>query len=285
MNTAERIDKVLGEKLFQNRSGLAGNLAAAAAERKASILSGADIENPGKPEKGYLELEDAINPGKVENVRKQHERLISEGVAEDARQDGELVTSNLRAGKMDFRDKMPGVRELLSPAIRETVKNYYGTYFRPAYVRSYRNYHVPGEIEKRVEPKLWHLDYFTPDHLRVFIPLDDVSADDGPTQALSWRQTSSLMKRHSYGELNQVDGPAAEREHVEFTGKTGSAFFMNPARSLHRAGNPLPGHHRDVLVFTFEPAAEPLEDDWLENIDRYTKSFQDMTGLSRLLPD
>ena len=117
--------------------------------------------------------------------------------------------------------------------------------------------------------KRWHCDGSTTDQLKFFVYLTDVTEEDGPLHIQTIERTKELMKRGFYRveDYRLRDDDVEDPKYVQkFTGPKGTAFFCNTNFHLHKAGNPHPGHYRDVVSFHIEASSKPLQEDWLEHV-------------------
>ena len=93
--------------------------------------------------------------------------------------------------------------------------------------------------------------------LAIFVLLNAVSTDTGPTSALNISATKKFVRngyksRGSDGPL--IDAIESHPSKVEMIGPAGTVMFVNVARCLHRAGIPEPGKHREWLQFRLFPS-------------------------------
>ncbi|MGH7896719.1 MAG: hypothetical protein ACREQQ_02140, partial [Candidatus Binatia bacterium] len=75
------------------------------------------------------------------------------------------------------------------------------------------------------------------------------------------------LMRRGWGNRNEYrvpDDVVEDSGHVVvFTGPAGAVMIADTTRCLHRASNPAPGHHRDIIQFQFVPSTRPLAPGWL----------------------
>jgi hypothetical protein len=168
--------------------------------------------------------------------------------------------------------RVPELAQLITPAISDIIRSYFGAHFEVEMIRLWRNYPVPPEQSHLDHySNLWHNDYDLVTRLRYFVLLtDDVTRETGAMALWPISRTRRIM-RSGYVRRDAIYGPARglveeDSDAVFYTGNIGSAFFFNPQRCLHRASVPKTGVHRDIVQFTFLPAARPMPSDWAAHL-------------------
>lgn len=159
------------------------------------------------------------------------------------------------------------------------MEGYYQSYFDIKYIEGWRNKHVPKSVENKSElfSNHWHCDNRSTEYLKLFIPLNNLTTDDGPFHIMSLQRTKQLMKSGfgSRDEYNLEDSLINDPNHVKkITGEVGMAYFGNPQMCLHRAGVPSEGHWRDMINFVFAPSKTPLNEDWFEKFTQDEKYYK-----------
>jgi hypothetical protein len=170
----------------------------------------------------------------------------------------------IRRDIVDPLKSCPNVVEIFSRDLRETLENLLGAHFVVDEVEMWRNLHVPEDIRKRFEGQndRWHFDNHQCDRLRLFVNLDDITIDDGPTEFFD-HPTSAKLVRYGYQQARRSEGetggipPDVIAHHPgkrNCAGERGAAHALQTSFCLHRGRPRLPGHHRDLLAFTMQPA-------------------------------
>ncbi len=108
----------------------------------------------------------------------------------------------------------------------------------------------------------WHNDSGPTSMLAIFVLLNDVDSDGGPTSAINIPATKDII-RSGYASRKEAGQMTADIEanphRVEMTGPAGTIMFVNVARCLHRAGIPAEGRHREWLQFRLFPSREATD--------------------------
>ena len=161
-------------------------------------------------------------------------------------------------------DAVPEVFSMFNPRIRAFVEAYFSSPFL-INSTSYRlTRHVPEEVRKlgEIYSDHWHTDSGPTSVLAMFVLLNDLTHEGGPTAALNIPATKAVIRRGYTSRklngamLNSIENDPAKREMV---GPAGTIMFVNVARCLHRAGVPAPGHKREWLQFRLYPCSEPTD--------------------------
>lgn len=285
-----RADRALGQRIFSNpaglRSNLAGQLAVLKARASGARFEGIDVGSPGFGE--FVHLGRPYDPTTIDFLRKRFEEIISAGEHSfELSHEGEVYSYRIDSSQFDFREKLPEIEGLINEDLRETMREVYGSHFKPVRISMYRNLHAPPELAEDEEFYIysnnWHVDAHTIDHVKLFVLLDDVEKNDGPFQVLSLEESMEMVEQgFRRGEMTNEEVEKATRKD-EFTGGPGSAALANVSLQLHRAGVPARGRHRDIAQIVFAPAKDPLPDDWIEDREMYSNPGKSHNGLGRLI--
>lgn len=202
--------------------------------------------------------------------------------------DGEDYTYGVTSADTDLREQFPRIKDLVNDTVRNMLLSYYGSYFKPVRVNMWRNYHVPPDVvsESEVFSNYWHFDPHTTDHMKLFVYLTDVSDDDGPFHHITKQESIDIASESFERKRDGIpNGTVEEMAAVQrFTGPKGSTAFCNTTTTLHRAGIPAEGHHRDLLQIVFAPASKPLPNDWFTaDPNTYAHPGPEHNGFKRLL--
>lgn len=275
-----RADYSVGKKVFGNTIGVSNNI-------KGSLKNaqgGSNIENVSDPrinelrKNQYLVLHDHYDEKLIETIRKKYNEIIED--------DEKSYRSSLFEGKSysshikNIYEEIEEIGQLISSQIKTIVEGYYQSYFDIKYIEGWRNKYVPKEVELKSElfSNHWHCDNRSTEYLKLFVPLVDISEDDGPFHIMSQDRTKQLIKT-GYGsrdDYNLQEEVINDPNHMmKVTGKAGMAYFGNPQLCLHRAGVPSKDHWRDMIDFVFAPSSIPLSENWFENFkpdDKYYKA-------------
>ena len=160
--------------------------------------------------------------------------------------------------------KVPSVKKLISPQLRDVLDSYYGLdQWRVSRAEAWRNYYWNESVEKEVHSDLMHNDYDSTEILRVFVFLSDgITRENGSTKLISISDTKAVMRR-GYITRNKVLGFATKYLNTKakilyLEGNSGFSFIFNPQLCLHAAGRVGVNGIRDVLVFSFCRSSKPF---------------------------
>jgi len=197
-----------------------------------------------------------------------------------AEHEGKVYSRHIHQG----HEHIPELKNLITTDMSNLIRGYYHGEFVIKTILLWRIYHIPKNLETSKEQfsNYWHCDERSAELLKLFIPLDDISEDNGPFYIMSKERTKFLMRngfksRINYGLSNDV---VEDPSHIsKITCKNGAAHIINPQLCLHRAGNPSQGHHRDAICFVIAPSPFPISQNWIEKFQpdkefRYGKIFR-----------
>jgi hypothetical protein len=151
--------------------------------------------------------------------------------------------------------EVPELVQLLTPALLDAVRGYYGCNFQLTHLSAWRNYAVPPmTLAEEAYSNNWHTDGRRIDMLKVWIAGTDVSMEDGPTHAMTREWTHEIVKR-GYNDRRAYDVPVETIENpehmVRLTGPAGVALLCNSNLCFHRAGIIGEGRYRDLIELRF----------------------------------
>jgi hypothetical protein len=280
----QRLDRALSRKFLHHDSGIKGEIVGKTSKKIAELSNETEPEYEHLTdiaEKGYLEI-DSYDEKLVNEFRSEFEELIYDSsFAETDEQDGQVLQRRLISSNIDFNEKLPSFQKFITPELLERLESYTGSYMQPVNFKVFRYEGV--ENEAKVYQQGWHLDSFTPDHLRILIFLSDDPDGDTPTQLLDRSQTVEAMKKFSLDELHEKPELGLEEFNTkQFYGEKGSAAILPVQYNLHRGVRPDKGETRDMLAITFAPSTKPCPDDWNEKPEIYQRSISKLKGIPRL---
>jgi hypothetical protein len=280
-----------GKRIFKNHAGFDGNVAGKMTLRRARKGSDVESDRIGFLNNGVTELGKKFDDRLIDNFKQCYEDLLfDEEKADIVEHDGEVYSRNLLSWDINFSEHLPEVEQFVTDEIGEVVRDHYGAHFKITRFRVARNYHVPREVVKdeslHMVGNYWHCDSETPDHLKMFVYLSDVTSENGPFHSLSREETKNIVASDYYkGPNDGVPHGVVEEKADEIhrlTGPTGSTALSNTCMHLHRAGIPAKGKTRDSLSIQFAPAEEPMPSDWIDQPDIYTIPIEEQRGWDRL---
>ncbi|WP_152626884.1 hypothetical protein [Streptacidiphilus carbonis] len=206
---------------------------------------------------GYGVQDPEYRQGLIDEVRRCYEEIIEDPSATVDM--GGRIKEVVRY-VVDPLNRVPGMRELLTPTVLDTLDAYYGGRWRVQHVRMWRIGHLTEE-QRQVHHygNLWHCDQHPTSTLKFFVQLNEgVTAEGGAFRMHSVPSTRRIMRSGYLGQ-HRVVGPARgmlddPARVVPFDAPAGFGAFCNTTRCLHRAGIPPEGTTRGMAQFTFAPA-------------------------------
>jgi len=250
--------------IFGNDVGLASNLRTSGSLRRSrrSPATAASPELSQLHEQGFVVLPAEVPGDAVARIQERYLELI-----EDPACTATPGTDVPEASRylVDPLGRLPGLADLLTPHVRDLISTYCDGGFKVLSVRAWRNHALDASWAGRdVYGNLWHNDEGALTGLRFFVPLGD--SGPGGLQMHDIAATRRVM-RTGFFRRQLICGPARRLAEdpttiTTFTGGLGSACLWNPQLTLHRAGTPAPGTHRDMIQFWIAPARQALSDDW-----------------------
>jgi len=127
---------------------------------------------------------------------------------------------------------------------------------------------APEEIYRKTQmhAENWHTDGKSTDHTKLFVTLSDTTEADGPLHIVPKDDLKTVAK-HTVPFDQAVDGKpggAVDQlaDPVTLTGERGTAMLSNTTVCIHKAGNPDPGHTRDIIQFYMAPSHKPWPRGW-----------------------
>jgi hypothetical protein len=127
-------------------------------------------------------------------------------------------------------------------------------------VEAYRTYGLPAEAKGAFGKFMtWHLDTQQQiDVVKLFVPLDRVEAEQGPTEVLDKASSRALSLRLAR-RLDHVHDAELEADILTqgraqaMTAAPGDAYLVETQHCFHRAGIPAGDRTRDLLVVRIRP--------------------------------
>jgi hypothetical protein len=163
-----------------------------------------------------------------------------------------------------FASRAPDVFDVFNERIVGFLEHYFGGPFLVNSGAFRLTRHVPEEVlaQGEVYSDRWHNDSGPTSMLAIFVLLNAVDSDGGPTSAINIPATKDII-RSGYASRKEAGQMTADIEanphRVEMTGPAGTIMFVNVARCLHRAGIPAEGRHREWLQFRLFPSREATD--------------------------
>jgi len=265
-----RIDDYAGKKVFGNTVGLKRNFAGSMNKPKLDeLLKKSNPKAYDLAQNEFLLLEKIYDDNVISKIKSKYDQLMEseENSVVVSEHEGQVFSRHIKRPIQ----LLPELENLLIDDVTNIIKGYYGRNFQIKQVVCYRNYHVPSEISSQFEmfADHWHCDRRNTSEMKLFVCLSDVTEDDGPFHVQSMEQTKYLMNA-GFGTRENYDLPEEVLEDTKYVkkaiGSSGSAYFGNANRCMHKAGIPAIGHVRDIANFVFVPSDESLKDDWKDHV-------------------
>lgn len=263
----------LTKRLTGNQLGTKRNLQGLYEIKRAQLAS--DINKVDTPEVEQLRenqclpLKNQYDPSLIDTIAEKFDKVVEDPEKSLVRSEYDGAVYSRIPPKL--WEQIPEVKELLTPEIKFLVRQYYGSHFRVRHLHGWRNRHVPDDVIDEagdIFGDFWHNDGKPTSWFKLFVVLQDTTEDHGPLHVLPEPATESVVKSdidlEDYERVREKlrDKPAV----LKLTGEAGSAVVGNTEQCLHRAGFPEEGKIRDIIQFQFEPAREPLPEDWQKDV-------------------
>ncbi len=274
-----KVDRSTGRTFFGNAAGFKHNISGNINKKKHSASSSSiknSKDNSEFESNGYFYLKKA-DSSLIDKINSKFQKMIEHDQYSDVVNvyEGICYMKKLTNPPRDI----PEVRKLFTKDLIKKLESCLGSNFKVEGLQIWRNYHIPREIQKNNDlfSNLWHCDYQNIDYTKLFFYLEDVTANNGPIEMVSPSKTKELIKngykdRYQYTLNEKLFSD--EKDIFKGVGSAGTVLLVNTEICLHRAGNPVENHHRDVIQFLFKPSSEPFSDNWADNID-YTSTISD----------
>jgi hypothetical protein len=267
------LDYKLGEVFFRNNSAFSGNIGGRLNMAICRFFCPTDkeLEDEGK---GFTEI-GKINEKQVQKIEKEFQKCVDQGETDVYEENGRIVKEAYNTMKDDFADRFSELENVVND-LRPEIESFYGSYFEPVYINIIR--YREGE-KTDYNTRSWHLDEYSPDHIRLFILLTDVK-ESGGTSCFITREDTEKAVKDVEGNFKQNTEFWSQWDKNRFYGEKGSAAIANPTMNFHRGENP--EDYRDMVIITFRPALNSMEENWLHETG-YISSERELLKLNSLL--
>ena len=144
--------------------------------------------------------------------------------------------------------------------IRKVLFETFGMNFSVDYIFGSKIYSIPKNLQNSIfYANHFHRDkLFTPNMVKIFVALEDISTSQGPTEFYTKKDSVSLSKNLKNEKFTKHS----------LTGKLGAASILQPTQIFHRAGIPKMKNSRKQLMLQLNPSRE-----WSVAEDLYEKQF------------
>lgn len=149
----------------------------------------------------------------------------------------------------DYAPDSPEVLFASSPKVIKSVMNYMQCF--PVLHNITLMYSPNKFSESPSGSQLWHRDAEDVKNIKIWIPVNDIDEDCGPTEILNKDISEEIARK-----LNYVQGALVEENHALFSqvkpahlvGKAGEIMVTDTGSSFHRGSNPKNNESKERLV-------------------------------------
>tara|TARA_B100000963_G_scaffold361743_2_gene399159 strand:- start:971 stop:1873 length:903 start_codon:yes stop_codon:yes gene_type:complete len=145
------------------------------------------------------------------------------------------------------------LNKIIFKELEETIiklQKYYNSKIILTHARIQRNY---GYEKKNLEEKFsdnFHNDRWLSTYFKIFINLEDIGHDKGPTFIIPRNKKKEFIKISKYKNRKNYNETDFKDTYIN-VGKIGETLIFNPSICIHKAGNPLTNKSRDMLMLQF----------------------------------
>ena len=159
----------------------------------------------------------------------------------------------------------------LKPIIIKLQK-YYNAKIILTHARIQRNYgYEKNDLEENFSDN-FHNDRWLSTYFKIFINLEDIGYDKGPTFIIPRNKKKEFIKISKYKNRKNYKETDFKGTYINI-GKIGETFIFNPSICLHKAGNPTTNKTRDMLMLQF--SAIPSENQTIYDLENLEFNIDD----------
>jgi hypothetical protein len=252
-----RINLKLGEVIFKNRAGLIGNIGGRLNLMVCRLVSDVD-KDISIGDKGFREIDVDVEE-ESDDIKQKFDEVIESGDVHEAEKNGETLILSHGTGQEFDSEKFEAIESAVNK-VAPYVESYFGSHFEPIYIKMMR--YLDGEEEDHFA-RSWHMDEYTPDHIRIFILLSDVTEEQGSSCFIPREDTKKALKKID-GNFKQDKERWDSFDKNHFYGEKGSVALADPVQNFHRGTNS--EDQREIAIVTVRPSPRPLGHDWLDDV-------------------
>lgn len=153
--------------------------------------------------------------------------------------------------EQDFHD-LPSEIQTFIKSLKSVIESYFACETNINSANIWRNSHIPESIasqDSEIFADAFHQDLvYDQYNVQLFILLQDTDVQHGPFEYLD--PAVSIDDNQYYKKRNRKE---AKGRSIKLTGKRGDFLLFSTGVSLHRAGIPAQGFHRDIFSIAFFP--------------------------------
>ena len=223
----------------------------AASRHLLSALPGTDHSIGAR---GYLVLP-PTSDSRLRAVESSTQLAAQRGVEVDYSTDGNGFLRSILMPP-DLLEKPDILRYGLSDELIVPIAHYLGQVPVLPYIFVWRS--LPSGAAQNKGSQLWHLDHSDTYQVKVFVFLDDITADNGPLCLIPAPRSQQVRRKLRYNWHNRRRISDADMyrlidpdtDVVSITGRKGSAVFVDTSRCFHY-GSRLQSGMRHILLYRF----------------------------------
>lgn len=243
-------------------------------------LRGREIRKNGLEVLGKI-----IDPRAIDKIYS----LFEQRVAASHRTVNKIVVDGSAASEaieFDFSDPdLPVVQSVMTESVVDALRATLGTNFQVVSYTVWRNYALADGGQQDVYSNRWHVDGARTDEYKLFVFMQDVAPEHGGT-IIATRADTRKVCRAGYRSRKHYAGAEGMLKVLDqrscMAGPKGYAYIFTPNLCLHRAGVPMPGLSRTVLMVRVLPHRclnlNPRRDDQIPKLGRIVKKITTLLG-------
>ncbi|HAT1970585.1 TPA: hypothetical protein ACU93F_001632 [Legionella pneumophila] len=226
--------------------------------------------------KGYISLGNSILPSElIKELQEEFRAVIQDDVHSTYSFDDPILLNaynhggykgevdKFRRDIIDCAKSLPSTSKIwANETFRNVIEELIGSPFQEDGMAAWRINHVPEHIYEKFEATTnrFHFDSQYVDRVKIFIFLTDVTLENGPFQHFSRRYSRYLILRGFREEKRRISITSGLPKNIinsprlkKHTGPAGHILVCATSFCIHRAGEVMPGHHRDMLQLCVRP--------------------------------
>tara|TARA_A100001011_G_scaffold386283_2_gene461797 strand:- start:2298 stop:3200 length:903 start_codon:yes stop_codon:yes gene_type:complete len=144
------------------------------------------------------------------------------------------------------------VDELCNDNLRETINDLSNLYMSNIYLANIKiaqNFHFEENVQKY--SNFFHVDNNRCTLFKIFISLENIKYDQGPTQIIPNNKKDKFLKRTNYINRYNYDQSKKDFDIYQNISSKGDALICNTSRCYHKAGVPQKNKSRKMMTLSF----------------------------------
>ena len=115
------------------------------------------------------------------------------------------------------------------------------------HARIQRNFGYKKNLLEEQFSDNFHNDRWLSTYIKIFINLEDIEEDNGPTYIIPKNKTKEFVKTTNYKSRNNYKDAYYKNTYITI-GLRGESFIFNPSQCIHKAGIPAIDKKRDIMM-------------------------------------